>query len=619
MAPRRFTSNGTREDSPGQRPAACLAAFLLATLAGGPAAAQECGPIIVDGAFTDWSALAPVYQDAVGDAAPGCLDIGRVWIADDARRLYLRFETGVEWALQSANSLSLYLDTDDDATTGQFVWPIGAELRWDFGSRSGEFFPGGAPMRVTWPQVGFIALPAYTSREFEICLDRAARPDGVRPLFTGGVVRAMLVDRDPHGDGAPESGAAIPHAFDRRVPPPLDTLGLEKTRGACRLVTYNVCRDGILNPSKQPAFERILRAVDPDVIVLQEVYGAGGESVRALIESWLGGIWTAGQVNDLVLLTRGLLQETWVLARRRAAAFLVTPPAGWAAEMLVINAHLSCCEKDGERQAQADAIMAFVRDARTKGGEFDLSARNAIVIAGDMNFVGLASQRMTLLTGDIEDEDAYGPDFDPDWDGSGLSDCISRQPASPLAYTWVAKTSEYSPGRLDLVLHTDSNARVAASFVLETAALPGSCLRAYDLQAEDSEMASDHLAHVVDLLPLEDGAQPGGLAARWRFAAAGPNPSVGRVDFLIAVHGGITAEAGEVPATVSLRPLVLDAAGRVVRRMTPLRLGSGLHRLSWDGRDERFRVTAAGVYWITADETDGLRSGSRGLRVTRLR
>jgi len=92
----------------------------------------------VDGRFEDWSGLSPAYSDQTGDGDG--IDIGRVWISNDDRRFFLRFELGEEISLQSGNKLALYLDTDNDPSTGHPVNGIGADLLWRFGDRSGRFY-----------------------------------------------------------------------------------------------------------------------------------------------------------------------------------------------------------------------------------------------------------------------------------------------------------------------------------------------------------------------------------------------------------------------------------------------------------------------------------------------
>ena len=45
--------------------------------------------------------------------------------------------------MQDWNDFHLYIDSDNNDLTGSYVIGIGAELEWDFGSRSGfAFFEG---------------------------------------------------------------------------------------------------------------------------------------------------------------------------------------------------------------------------------------------------------------------------------------------------------------------------------------------------------------------------------------------------------------------------------------------------------------------------------------------
>lgn len=66
--------------------------------------------------------------------------------------------------------------------------------------------------------------------------------------------------------------------------------------------------------------------------------------------------------------------------------------------------------------------FGWLRGARNPGGPVELRPRTPIVVAGDFNMVGSLRPLTTLLEGDIVDEARFGPDFRPDWDGTGLAD-----------------------------------------------------------------------------------------------------------------------------------------------------------------------------------------------------
>lgn len=58
-----------------------------------------------------------------------------------------------------------------------------------------------------------------------------------------------------------------------------------------------------------------------------------------------------------------------------------------------------------------------------------------------------------------------------------------------------------------------------------------------------------------------------------------------------------TAVGLEMPSAGRVRLAILDAGGRLVRRICDTALPAGGHRLSWDGRTERGAAAAAGVYF----------------------
>ncbi len=64
------------------------------------------------------------------------------------------------------------------------------------------------------------------------------------------------------------------------------------------------------------------------------------------------------------------------------------------------------------------------------------------------------------------------------------------------------------------------------------------------------------------------------------------------------------------------RLAVHDASGRRIRVLADGRLGPGVTRLTWDGRDDRGRRVGSGIYWLTGETSDP-RSISRKIVVLR--
>jgi hypothetical protein len=594
--------------------AAVIAIGLAALVSGASPAAAEMHRVLLDGVFGDWEGLAPIWEDPVGDGGPSGIDIGAIWAAEDEESVFLRFEVGCDLIIQNEyHQLTLYLDTDCDPLTGYPLGELGAELVWDFGPRAGYFFHGSA-VEISWADIGLISAPTFSGPQFEVRLARNALPDGVHPLFPGPAFRVQLRDWQGGGDWAPDLGEYVEYTLDQGAIEPLEPIFLERPPTDVRLITYNVLQDGIFDYGPQQAFRRILEALDPDVIAFQEIYNHNLTETLFLIEEMLGGSWDARKVSDKVLLTRSQILGYWSIAGGRAGAFLIAPLGEIPDDALIINAHLSCCDNDPARQAQVDAIMAFVRDAKTPGGELDLTSDNPIVITGDMNFVGLSRQLETLLTGDIEDEITYGPDFAPDWDDTDLTDLISRQPLTPMAYTWSKEWSSYSPGRLDFIIFTDSNLALGTHAILQTEKLPTSYLDTYGLLASDTGNASDHLPFFGDLIGgIQDVAElPFEMGTGLRLRLAGPNPSPGGgAQVLLELSGPPPAS---LPGQVTVS--VHDTGGRLVRILADARIdqllaggiaGYSRRLLAWDGNDGRGRPAAPGSYWVrlSAGNHDG--------------
>jgi subtilisin family serine protease len=102
-------------------------------------------------------------------------------------------------------------------------------------------------------------------------------------------------------------------------------------------------------------------------------------------------------------------------------------------------------------------------------------------------------------------------------------------------------------------------------------------------------------------------AAPGAAPARAGLLSARPNPFRPRAGDL-ALSFALTT-----PGQVELR--IYDVAGRQLRRLAAGRLEAGGHTLGWDGRDERGRPAATGVYLCRLEAG----AASRALRFVLLR
>lgn len=480
---------------------------------GGPAAASPPGerpPIVIDGAFEDWDDLAPAHRDPRGDGDDGGMDLGDLWLADDGRFLYLRFQLGeAEFMLQEENRLMLYLDTDGDAETGEAVGGLGADVTWCFGDKRGTAFADAGPVKIEHGGLGLVLAPSVSSAEFEVAIDRRARPAG-EELFPSGTFRLALAEAG--GDRQPDSGA-VSHRFAPAPAPPPRPAGLPaKGEGQLRLATYNVEYDQLFDPERQDAFGRILGAVGADVLGLQEIYEHSAEETLAVIGSLLPGSWHAAKVGvDLVAVSRYPILRTECIVYcdeiGSTGVFLLDTRPLWGRQTLLVLAHPPCCTggdppADAGRQHVLDATMAYLRDATSAAGErrrpgAGLERGTPILIAGDMNLVGDSQQLRTLVEGEIVDAASFGPTPARDWDGTALADLMPRHLDLPMTFTWT-REGRFSPGRLDFIVYSDSVLRAERGFVLYTPAMTDAALEAHGLERADTTRASDHLPVVGD-------------------------------------------------------------------------------------------------------------------------
>jgi hypothetical protein len=212
-----------------------------------------------------------------------------------------------------------------------------------------------------------------------------------------------------------------------------------------------------------------------------------------------------------------------------------------------MNAHYRCCGgNDPERQRQSDALVNWMRDARTPGGNVNLPHGTPMMVLGDLNIVEGPQPLETLLDGNIVNNALFGPDSPPDWDGSRNADAFPlHNGAGPESYTWRNDLEPFDPGRLDYITYTDSALHLGKRFVLNTVAMSDALLASTGLQRFDAILDNvgqnyDHLPVVVDFRePLLGDA----LSAKRRFEST------------------LLATVPE-PATILLLPLALIEVAR---------------------------------------------------------
>jgi endonuclease/exonuclease/phosphatase family metal-dependent hydrolase len=554
-------------------------------------ALADLEPIQVDGFFEDWAAVPVAHDDSNDDAGP--VDFGRIWVANDQDYLYIRFETEGEVQPDEQQNLRLYLDTDMNAGTGTSFNGIGAELMWEFGWREGTFKPGSS-YTVEHADIGLMVGPTVSSTEFEVALRRDAIPAGGQSLFTGANIRFILRDMDS-GDIAPSSGSVSYSLAAGSLTTPSLALTREDL-SHIRLATWNVQSDGLFDGgSVEAAQNRLLDAMDPDVLIVNEVWNSSATEVRNKIEQHLpsgpGENWYAVKRDDgNVLVSRFPILQSWEInpGYRLTAALLDLGDAS-AKDLLVIACHWRCCTADADRQNEADSIIGFLRDAKAPGGVINLPEGTPFVLGGDLNLVGWRQQLETLISGDIQDEGSYGADDAPDWDGADFANVRSRHPDTRTVYTWRNDFSTFYPGVLDYILYSESALDLHNHFVLETRTMTSATRSTYGLNFYDTSDASDHAPRVADFTvfdPLSPVPQvPSGGGARLLPNVPNPfNPST------------VVRFELDQPGTVELN--IYDARGRLVAQLAAGSFEAGFHGAHWDGTDRAGRQVASGVYQV---------------------
>jgi endonuclease/exonuclease/phosphatase family metal-dependent hydrolase len=281
-----------------------------------------------------------------------------------------------------------------------------------------------------------------------------------------------------------------------------------------RMFTYNVNFDQIfpqVSPQNAAKFQRLIRATQPDIVNLQEISSYSAEDVVALMNSIAplpaGASWFGHKGSDNVIVSKYPLSLTRTGTipagdRGQAIAMVDLPDQQYARDFYLLNNHYKCCGGfDHRRQEQSDAIVNWLRDARTAGGFVELPGHTAMAVVGDLNIVDGLGPLNTLITGDILDEVTYGPDSPPDWDGSSNLDARPlHNILGPDDYTWRNDSSPFDPGRLDYVIYSDNILDGANQYVINTTTMALADLIAADLQLND--VVLDPTAGQFDHLPL---------------------------------------------------------------------------------------------------------------------
>jgi endonuclease/exonuclease/phosphatase family metal-dependent hydrolase len=292
-----------------------------------------------------------------------------------------------------------------------------------------------------------------------------------------------------------------------------------------RVMTWNVGSDSMFegadrggsSPERAEGFRRVMQAIRPDVVCLQEVhrgFAAAGLRLDEVLPLEGGARWQTFGAFDVVIASRWPLsmQDARVLEqppRKRAHTVALIDLPG-DRDLYSVCAHVQSragAENIAFRQLQSDMIVAWLRDARTPGGDVDIPKGTPLVLAGDFNVVPSdpGNHLRTLLTGDVFDDARFGPDAPPDWDGTPLVDLLPRHNRDGAEdWTWRFDAEGFVPSALDRIIVSDSVLRVENAFVLNTRTMSPADrqragLRPDDVMRDERNDNYDHLPIVADL------------------------------------------------------------------------------------------------------------------------
>ncbi|MDE2805733.1 MAG: endonuclease/exonuclease/phosphatase family protein [Gemmatimonadota bacterium] len=524
-------------------------AFAFVALTAGCLAepSAERPPIWTDGDFDDWEGVASAVVDPIGDVPVGSpVDLGALAAQDDPLFLHFLIDLGHTVTVQGMRgSVELVLDADGDPATGAAYGGVdGTDLvviltrqaepeRDGYGAGVGiRRIEGGAPGEVEQAsRVGLLVSPTHSSDRFEVRLDRAAVAEAteqrgvagtgdsltgrLRYLRAGSVVDETAVFRHTLATAPGEESALLGADAVARVP------------GAFRVVAWNVSSMSFRN--NQDAFRRVVAALAPDVLLLDEIHftvtpedlarftldlgpageewtwwlasgggrqrtavGASGREVRGeggmgrigyqpgALDGWLAAVGDEPEIPGMA--------PPSVLARAEAEGGLSATGA-WVTvdgrDILFVPVDLQSAGYDGSprdrlRELQARTLnqaIAAALDDRPGAG---------LVVAGDLNVVGSARPLDELRRG----LGVGGRDLDV----ARLERLRNRSLA-----TWRSTWGEdpFSPGRLDYLLYRGTALQVEQAFLFDAADMSASAQETLGILESDTGK-SDHLPLVVD-------------------------------------------------------------------------------------------------------------------------
>lgn len=443
---------------------------------------------IIDGQFDDWTEITALGEES-GDVSGSQLDIQSVSITNDESYFYFLISLDREINLDEQFDLTLYIDADNDASTGDTYNDMGVELEYRFSERYGlTYESNGQSDLIFHSDIDLYVGPTVTSDVYEIAIRRSF----IAFSSQSSTSIAVRVGNDTtNGD---ETETLVYDLVDAEyIPRP---YSFDKpSESEFRLVSYNVQRDNWFEGDDVNDLRNQVRALNPDIIAFQEIYDYTAGAVASTLEDIIPGTWYyIHQWSDVMLFSKYPVIETDPIDGNEISLLDID-----GEPLVIVNVHLPCCDNDTDRQREVDNILSVLRDRNNSSKiSFDFADDTPVIITGDYNLVGDDQQYDSLLEGDIVNSATYGEDFTMEADGTGFADANPIQPHIPSNHTWYNPFSGFTPGKLDLFIYSDASLTVDNTFIMNTQGLPNTLLSINGLDLNSTLQGSDHLPIVAD-------------------------------------------------------------------------------------------------------------------------
>lgn len=454
---------------------------------------------LVDGNVSDFRDVPyHSYVDTVFKTDSG-INLQSVYMAHDDENFYLGFTSERSLNLTGGSprkgQIYIYLDLDNNRKTGYLTGALGADITIDF-TRKVVRWNKQPTADLKLDQAGIRVMPTASKKTYEVAIDREIPIETKDTALLDKTIQWQLADQRSD-ETLPGYDTAFQYSFEGQTVPPFKGTTLTPHSSTdLRLISHNTYNNGLISDKRAPTLKRIYEVLRPDVLTLNECWDISAKRAKRFFNQKLpinnSREWHAIKLDEgNITIAKYPFKNQWLLEKdMRMSAAMVDHPVR---DFLLINAHLSCCDKEQERQNQAKALMNFLEDAHTPGGRLNISKTTPIIVAGDMNLVG-SGRTLKLLTGDS----TRSKFFKPDWDYTPLQVLSTPHTHGHFTYTWQSLESGWPAGKLDYIMYTSSVLSPKKGFTLNTNQIPDSLLSKTKLKSKATSTASDHYPLVAD-------------------------------------------------------------------------------------------------------------------------